>query len=194
MNKLFKSLLVAAAVAMAGCGINSIPIKDEAVNAAWGEVQNAYQRRADLIPNLVEVVKGYATHEKETLTQVIEARAKATQTVMPENILKDPEAMKRYEAQQGQLGAVLGRLMMLKERYPDLKADRRFAELQSQVEGTENRIAVARRTFIKATQDYNTEIRVPARGLVWATISGAQPKPQFSAEESAKTAPKISFK
>ena len=144
---------------LSGCGINNIPTLDEQVKADWGQVQNQYQRRADLIPNLVETVKGYAKHEEQTLTAVIEARAKATSIQVDASTLDNPEKLKQFQQAQDQLSGALSRLMVVSERYPDLKANQNFLALQSQLEGTENRIAVARRDFILAVQKYNTEIR-----------------------------------
>ena len=154
---------------LAGCGINNIPQYDEQVKAAWGQVQNQYQRRADLIPNLVETVKGYARQEQETLTAVIEARAKATSIQVDASTLDDPNKLKQFEQAQGQLTSALSRLMVVSERYPDLKSNQNFLALQSQLEGTENRIAVARRDFITAVQQYNTEIRT-FPGRLWHSV------------------------
>lgn len=173
-------------------GINSIPRVEETVNASWSELQNQYQRRADLVPNLVETVKGYANFEKQTLTAVIEARANATKvTITPENI-NDPEAMKKFEAAQGELSSALSHLMAVSERYPDLKADQNFLALQSQLEGTENRIAIARRDYIAAVQEYNVRVRT-FPGIIWAKIYGAQPKQNFTATEGAATPPSVKF-
>ncbi len=137
---------------MSGCGINNIPTYDEEVKAAWSQVLNQYQRRAELVPNLVETVKGYAAHEKEVLTEVVEARAKVSQMKLPDDILSNPEAFKQFQANQDALGSALSRLLVTVERYPDLKANQNFLALQSQLEGTENRIAVARRDYIQAVQ------------------------------------------
>lgn len=173
--------------------INNVPSMQEEVRSAWGQVENVYQRRMDLIPNLVEVVKGYATHEKETLTAVIEARAKATQVVVPKSVLNDPRAAQAALAAQDSLGQALGRLLVSFEKYPDLKADKRFAELQSQLEGTENRIAVERRRYVEAVQRYNTEVRTWP-GLMWARLVwDAHPMEQFAAEKGADKAPKVKF-
>ncbi|MGC5702837.1 LemA family protein [Pseudomonas sp. NFXW11] len=177
---------------LAGCGINNIPTLDEQVKADWGQVQNQYQRRADLIPNLVETVKGYAKHEEDTLTAVVEARAKATSIQVDANTLDNPEKLKQFQQAQDQLSGALSRLMVVSERYPDLKANQNFLALQSQLEGTENRIAVARRDFILAVQKYNTEIRtfpgrlwhslmysdMPVRESFEATSAGADKAPQ----------------
>src|SRR5262249_19800011 len=156
---------------LTGCGLNAVPTLEEKVNAAWAEVQNQYKRRADLIPNLVETVKGYATHEKDTLTQVIEARAKATSVTLSPEMLSDPEAVKHFEQSQGELSSALSRLMAVAENYPDLKANQNFIALQSQLEGTENRITVARRDYIQVVQEYNTYVRT-FPGRLWAWIYG----------------------
>lgn len=144
---------------LAGCGINNIPQYDEQVKSAWAQVENQYQRRADLVPNLVETVKGFARQEQETLTAVIEARAKATSIQVDANTLDNPEQLQRFQQAQNQLSGALSRLMVVSERYPELKSNQNFLALQSQLEGTENRIAVARRDFIAAVERYNTEIR-----------------------------------
>jgi LemA protein len=154
-SKLISVLFVA--VLLTGCGINNVPTFDESVNAAWSEVLNQYQRRADLVPNLVNTVKGYATQEKEVLTQVVEARAKVAQTQLPRDILTNEKAFRTFQENQAQLTSALSRLLVVVERYPDLKSNQNFLALQSQLEGTENRIAVARRDYILAVQKYNTE-------------------------------------
>lgn len=173
-------------------GINTIPTLDETVNASWAEVQNQYQRRMDLIPNLVETVKGYATHEQKTLTAVIEARANATKVTISADTLNDPEAFKKFEQAQGQISSALSHLMAISENYPNLKANQNFLALQSQLEGTENRIAVARRDYITAVQAYNVRVRT-FPGSLWAMIYGAHPKPEFSATQGAETAPSVKF-
>jgi len=177
---------------VAGCGVNTIPTLDEQVNARWSEVQNQYQRRAELIPNLVETVKGYATQERETLTAVVEARAKATQITVNPDQLSDPEAVKRFLDAQQQLSGALGRLLAVSENYPDLKSNQNFLALQSQLEGTENRIAVARRDYIQAVQAYNTEVRT-FPGRLWAIVWGAKPKATFETSAENQTAPKVQF-
>lgn len=177
---------------LSGCGINTIPTLEEQVNAAWAEVQNQYKRRADLVPNLVETVKGYATHEKETLTAVIEARANATKVTLSPEQLSDPEAVKKYEQSQSALSQTLGRLMVVSEQYPDLKANQNFISLQAQLEGTENRITVARRDYIQAVQAYNTEVRT-FPGRLWAMIYGAKPKASFTSPEGTENAPAVKF-
>lgn len=187
-------LIVLAPMLIAGCGVNTIPTKDEAAKAQWAEVQNQYQRRADLIPNLVETVKGYATQEREVLTQVTEARASATQVKVDASTITDPAAFEKYAAAQDQLSGVLGRLMMIQERYPDLKSNQNFMALQSQLEGTENRIAIARRDYNAAVQSYNTEIRT-FPGALWAgTVHRwAKPMATFAANAAAQSAPNVSF-
>ncbi len=161
--------LLLVALLLSGCGINNIPSYDEQVKSAWAQVDNQYQRRADLIPNLVETVKGFARQEQETLTAVIEARAKATSIQVDASTLDNPEQLRQFDQAQQQLSGALSRLMVVVERYPDLKSNQNFLALQSQLEGTENRIAVARRDFITAVQRYNTEIRT-FPGRIWHTL------------------------
>ena len=173
-------------------GVNIIPTQDEKVKAAWSQVDNQYQRRMDLIPNLVETVKGYANFEKSTLTDVINARASATKVTLSPEMLSDPEAVKKFEAAQGALTNTLSRLMVVSERYPDLKANQQFLALQSQLEGTENRIAVARRDYIDTVQQYNTTVRT-FPGRIWAMIYGAQPKQVFTSTEGADKPPSVKF-
>jgi len=187
-------MIVLAPLLIAGCGINTIPTKDEKAKAAWAEVQNQYQRRADLIPNLVETVKRYAAQERDVLTAVTEARASATQVKVDASTITDPAAFQRYAAAQDQLTGVLGRLMVIQERYPDLKSNENFLALQSQLEGTENRIAIARRDYNEAVRDYNTEIRT-FPGALWAgTVHRwAKPMQTFQASAAAQTAPSVSF-
>src|SRR6201991_3662808 len=172
------AVLVVVAFSLSGCGYNVIPTQQEAAKAAWAEVQNQYQRRADLVPNLVATVQGYAKQEKDVLTQVTEARAKATSIHLDANDLTDPEKVKQLQDAQNQLSGALGRLLAISENYPDLKSNQNFLALQSQLEGTENRIAVARRDYIQAVQTYNTEVRT-FPGMIWAWIYGAQPKATF---------------
>ncbi|BCJ89496.1 LemA family protein [Terrihabitans soli] len=190
----FRALAVALVLGtlVAGCGVNTIPTLDEQVKGQWSEVQNQYQRRAELIPNLVETVKGFAAQERETLTAVVEARAKATQVTVNVDQLSDPEALKRFQEAQGQLSGALGRLLAVSENYPELKSNQNFLALQSQLEGTENRIAVARRDYIQAVQTYNTEVRT-FPGLIWAWIYGAQPKATFETSAANQTAPEVKF-
>jgi LemA protein len=186
--------LLFLAISLAGCGINNVPTFDEAVNAAWADVQNQYQRRADLIPNLVETVKGYAAHEKEVLTQVTEARAKVSQMNLSADILSNPEAFKAFQDKQAALGSALSRLMVVLERYPDLKANVNFQQLQSQLEGTENRISVARRDYIQAVKRYNTELRtIPGRWIAAILYPDAEVKQTFAASPENQTAPKVNF-
>jgi LemA protein len=188
-------LIVLTATVFTGCGINNIPTYDEQVNSAWAQVENQYQRRSDLIPNLVNTVKGYAAQEQETLTAVVEARAKATSMRVDSDILNNPEALEKYEQAQGSLGRALGRLLMVTENYPDLKSNANFLALQSQLEGTENRIAVARRDFIQAVQAYNTEIRT-FPGKIWHSLlySDMEIRETFKATtENAEQAPAVNF-
>lgn len=187
----FVAAIVLGAV-VAGCGVNTIPTLDEQVKSRWSEVQNQYQRRAELIPNLVETVKGFATQERETLTAVVEARAKATSINVSVDQLDDPELMKRFQEAQSQLSGALGRLIAVSENYPDLKSNQNFLALQSQLEGTENRIAVARRDYIQAVQAYNTEVRT-FPGMLWAFVWGAKPKATFETAEANQTAPEVKF-
>ncbi len=184
--------LVAALLVWVLSQINSIPRLQEGVSAAWAEVENTYQRRADLIPNLVETVKGYAQQEKDVLTAVVEARAKATQTTLPADVVSDPALLQAYEQSQQALGQALARLLVVVEAYPELKSSENFLVLQAQLEGTENRIAVARRDFIAAVQAYNTAVRT-FPGLLWAMIYGAEPLPSFAAQPGAAEAPKVNF-
>ena len=183
-----------AVVSLSSCGINSIPTAEEEAKARWADVQNQYQRRADLIPNLVETVKGYAAQEKSVLTQVTEARARATQvTVSPEQ-LSDPEAMRRFGQAQGALSSALIPFQRLQEAYPDLKSNQNFLALQSQLEGTENRITVARGDYNKAVQAYNTRIRTFPDVIGAKVFYGAKPMVPFQATTpNAETAPKVNF-
>ena len=180
--------------ALAGCGINTIPTYEEQAKAAWSQVLNQYQRRADLIPNLVETVRGYAAQERETLTAVVEARARATQLAIPEDILTNPEAFQRFQEAQGELGAALSRLIAITENYPDLKSNQNFLALQSQLEGTENRIAVARRDYIEAVRVYNTELRtIPGRWWASFLYPEAEPMANFTVAEETMQAPEVDF-
>jgi LemA protein len=185
--------VVAAAAALSGCGIQSIPQADNAVQAAWAEVENQYQRRADLVPNLVETVKGYASHERETLEAVVNARAKATSVQLNVDQLT-PENLQKFEAAQGELRSALGRLLAVAENYPQLKANENFRDLQAQLEGTENRITIARRRYIESVQGLNNLITVPPTSWTNAIIYHKQPKAQFTATtQGAQEAPKVKF-
>ena len=178
---------------VSGCGYNTIPTLDEQAKARWSDVQNQYQRRADLIPNLVATVQGYAKQEKDVLTAVVEARAKATQVKIDACQLTDPEKLKQFQDAQNQLTGALSRLLAVVENYPDLKSNANFLALQSQLEGTENRIAVARRDYIDAVRAYNTEIRT-FPSIIWAkTVFGSKPMAEFAANESAQTPPQVKF-
>ena len=186
------ALLILVAMLISGCGINTIPTEEEQAKSAWSEVQNQYQRRADLIPNLVATVRGFATQEREVLTQVTEARAKATQVQVNANQLTDPEAIRRFQEAQAQLSGALGRLLAVSERYPDLKSNQNFLALQSQLEGTENRIAVARRDYIQAVQTYNTEVRT-FPGRLWAVMYSATPMATFTTTDANQRPPTVQF-
>jgi LemA protein len=179
---------------LSGCGINNIPTYYQQVNASWAQVQNEYQRRADLVPNLVATVKGYAAHEDKVLDEVTQARARVAQTTVPANILTNPEAFKQFEQNQATLSGALSRLMVVTENYPNLKADQSFLTLQSQLEGTENRIAVARRDYIGAVQQYNTELTtIPGRWYRSMFYGDKQPMQSITADQTAQTAPKVQF-
>ncbi len=177
---------------LSGCGVNTIPTEQEQVKAAWSEVQNQYQRRADLIPNLVNTVKGYAQQEQRVLTDVTEARAKATSVQINANQLTDPEALRRFQEAQAQLSGALGRLLAVSENYPELKSNQNFLALQSQLEGTENRITVARRDYIQAVQTYNTEVQT-FPGRLWAMVYSAKPMATFATAEENQRAPTVQF-
>jgi len=184
--------IVAIGILLSGCGVNTIPTLEEQAKGRWSDVQNQYQRRADLIPNLVETVKGYARQEQETLTRVIEARAKATSIHVDASTVTDPAKFKEFQDAQNQLSAALGRLIAVSEAYPDLKSNQNFLALQSQLEGTENRIAVARRDYVNAVQAYNTEVRT-FPGLLWARFWGAKPMETFAATPESQKAPQVKF-
>jgi len=198
MNSIFSRLPLLIAVlcigsVLSGCGYNTIPTLDEQAKARWSDVQNQYQRRADLIPNLVATVQGYAKQEKDVLTSVVEARAKATQVKVDASQLTDPEKLKQFQDAQNQLTGALSRLLAVVENYPDLKSNANFLALQSQLEVTENRIAVARRDYIDAVRAYNTEIRT-FPSIIWAkTVFGSKPLAEFAANESAQTPPQVKF-
>jgi LemA protein len=186
--------LVLLPAVLAGCGINDIPAKQERAKAAWADVQSQYQRRADLVPNLVATVQGYANFEKTVLTEVTQARASATQMKVDASTVTDPAAFQRFQSAQNQLSGVLGRLLAISENYPDLKSNQSFLALQSQLEGTENRIAVARRDYNEAVRDYNTELRT-LPGSVWASLiyRSATPMELFEAAANAQAVPKVNF-
>jgi LemA protein len=187
-------LVVAAASLLSACGINAIPTYEEQAKASWSEVLNQYQRRADLIPNLVATVKGYATQEEKVLTEVTDARAKATQFQIPSDILTDPDAFQKFQQVQGQVGSALSRLISITENYPDLKSNQNFLALQSQLEGTENRIAVARRDYIESVRLYNTELET-FPGRLWASTlyAGKKPMATFTIDQQNMQAPTVKF-
>lgn len=187
-------LAVLILVGVSGCGVNKIPALDEQVKAAWSQVLNEYQRRADLIPNLVEVVKAYAHQEQQVLTQVTEARAKATQMQLPPDVLSNPQAFHDFEQKQAALGGSLARLLAVSENYPALKSNQNFLALQAQLEGTENRITVARRDYIIAVQNYNTELRtVPSRWTAALFYPNLKIRESFSIPEKAAEVPQVRF-
>jgi len=187
-------ILMLASLILAGCGINQIPTLDERAKAAWSEVLNQYQRRADLIPNLVETVKGFAEQESKVLTEVVEARAKATQVQIPPDILTNKAAFDKFQEAQNNLSGALGRLLVVVERYPDLKSNQNFLALQSQLEGTENRIAISRRDYIVAVKDYNTELRtIPGRWWRALLYPDSEPMQNFSVAEETTQVPKVEF-
>ncbi|MBV8189796.1 MAG: LemA family protein [Alphaproteobacteria bacterium] len=190
------TLLAAVLVlfSVASCGYNTIPTLEEQAKAKWADVQNNYQRRADLIPNLVATVQGYAKQEKDVLTAVVEARAKATQVRIDASQLTDPDKLKQFQDAQNQLSGALGRLLAVSENYPDLKSNQNFLALQSQLEGTENRIAVARRDYIEAVRAYNTELRT-FPGVLWAALffRSAKPMAEFTATDEAQKPPVVKF-
>jgi LemA protein len=187
-------LIVLIGVLMSGCGFNAIPTYEEAAKAKWSDVQNQYQRRADLIPNLVETVKGFANQEKSVLIAVTEARAKATSIQVNASTITDPEAFKKFQDAQSQLSGSLGRLLAVSEKYPDLKSNQNFLALQSQLEGTENRIAVARLDYIDAVRQYNTELRT-FPGSVWASTwySSNKPMQEFTVADDIEAVPQVKF-
>ncbi|ACD94978.1 LemA family protein [Trichlorobacter lovleyi] len=178
---------------LSGCGYNTMQANEEAVIAAWGNVESSYQRRNDLIPNLVEVVKGYAKHEADTLKAVTEARAKVGSMQLSKEVINDPAALTRFQQNQGELSSALSRLMVVAEKYPDLKANQNFLDLQKQLEGTENRINVARERYNKTVQTFNTSIRTFPNSMTNSLLLHLKRKEPFKAEEGAKTAPKVKF-
>ncbi len=189
------ALLITMSLVLSACGINNIPTYDEQVKSAWSQVQNQYQRRSDLVPNLVATVKGYANQERETLTAVTEARSKVSSMQVDSNLINDPQKLQQFQQAQQQLSGALSRLMVVVERYPDLKSNQNFLALQSQLEGTENRISVARRDFIAAVQQYNTEIRT-FPGKIWHGIlySDMPVRDNYEATtDNAEKAPEVKF-
>jgi LemA protein len=192
LRSLFAVVLVSLTVS--ACGYNTIPTLEEQAKAKWSDVQNQYQRRADLIPNLVSTVQGYAKQEKDVLTSVVEARAKATSVKIDASQLTDPDKIKQFQDAQAQLSGALGRLLAVSENYPDLKSNQNFLALQSQLEGTENRIAVARRDYIEAVRAYNTELKT-FPGILWAStvFRGNKPMAEFTANDAAQTPPQVKF-
>ena len=183
----------ALALSLSGCGYNRLQGLDEDVKAAASEVDNQYQRRAELVPNLVETVKGYAKHEKETLESVVKARSEATQTTLSTENLSDPKAVQRYQQAQEQLSSALSRLLVVVEKYPELKANQNFRDLQAQLEGTENRIAVARRRYIEAVAEYNKAVRYFPTNLTAKFLLGLQPREPFTVSEETKKPPAVKF-
>lgn len=186
--------IIVAALSMAGCGVNTIPTKEQQAKAAWSEVLNQYKRRSDLIPNLVETVKGFADQEKSVLTDVVKARQQTTNIQLPPDILTNPDAMKKFQDAQATLSGALGRLMAVVERYPDIKSGQNFLALQSELEGTENRIAIARRDYITAVQAYNTEINT-FPGRLWKMVLYPQAKDMatFDISPEEQKVPKVDF-
>jgi LemA protein len=188
------SILLMVSALVSGCGFNTIPTAEESAKAAWSEVLNQYQRRADLIPNLVETVKGFATQEKDVLVEVVEARSKATQVQIPSDILSNPEAFKTFQENQSAITGSLGRLLAISEAYPDLKSNQNFLALQSQLEGTENRIAVARRDYIEAVRVYNTSLKT-LPSAIWAYLwwTGNKAYETFTVAEDKMEVPAVKF-
>ena len=184
--------VLASTLLFTGCGYNTLQVKDEAVSASWSEVQNQYQRRADLVPNLVNVVKGYAKHEEQVLTEVTQARSNVAGLKVEKEVLEDPALFEKYQQAQSQLTGALSRLIAVSENYPDLKANEQFRDLQAQLEGTENRIAVARNRYITTVQDYNAYVRQFPQ-VMTAKVIGMKTKENFKAEQSAQQAPTVSF-
>lgn len=194
MRRLLNLWLVVAILSLSGCGYNQFQSLDEETKANWSEVLNQYQRRADLVPNLVSTVKGYASHEEKVLTEVTEARAKVGSMQVTPELLNDPDAFARFQAAQGQLTSALSRLMVVSENYPNLKADASFRDLQAQLEGTENRVTVARNRYIESVKQYNVAVRSFPNNLT-AMMFGYQPKPSFTVEneKAISSAPKVDF-
>lgn len=194
MRTLWKLLIAAWVLSLSGCGYNTLQANDEQIKASWAEVVNQYQRRADLVPNLVNTVKGYATHEEKVLTQVTEARARVGSIQASPELVNDPEAFARFQSAQAGLSSALSRLLVVSENYPDLKANTGFRDLQAQLEGTENRITVARNRYIQSVQDYNVYVRQFPNNLT-AKMFGYGPKPNFTVEneKAISTAPTVKF-
>ena len=192
-KKLLIILCALVILSFSGCGYNTMQTNEEAVKAAWGDVEATYQRRNDLIPNLVEVVKGYASHEKETLTAVTEARAKVGTIKMSKDLLDDPQALARFQSAQGEMSSALSKLMVVVEKYPDLKANQNFQDLQHQLEGTENTINVARTRYNKAVEVFNSSIRTFPNSLTNSLLLHLKLKDPFKAEPGAEKAPKVKF-
>ena len=192
MKKSMLAVLLSSTLLFSGCGYNTLQAKDESVIAAWSEVQNQYQRRADLVPNLVNVVKGYAKHEEQVLTEVTQARANVAGLKVDKEVLENPELFKKYQQAQTEMGSALSRLLMVQEKYPDLKANEQFKDLQVQLEGTENRISTARGRYVETVQDYNTYVRQFPQAMT-AKVIGMKTKENFSADSTAQKAPTVSF-
>ena len=197
-SKIFRSrfasiITVSFFVLISGCGYNKLQGLDEDVKASWSEVENQFQRRADLVPNLVATVKGAANFEQETLTKVIEARSKATSVKLDANALSNPEAFRRFEQAQNELSGALSRLLVVVEKYPDLKANQNYRDLQAQLEGTENRIAVARKRYIESVAEYNKGVRFFPTNLTAKFLLGLEPRQSFSADPAAAKAPEVKF-
>ena len=193
MKKLMYLIFSLMVLTISGCGYNTMQANEEAVKAAWGDVEASYQRRTDLIPNLVEVVKGYAKHEKETLMAVTEARAKVGSIQMSKDMINNPDAFARFQQAQGAMSSALSRLMVVVEKYPDLKANQNFQDLQNQLEGTENRINVARVRYNKSVETFNTSIRVFPNSMTNSILLHLKLKEPFKAEAGAEKAPQVKF-
>jgi len=193
MRRICAVLLLCLTFSLTGCGYNNLQMKEETVNKAWADIEATLQRRGDLIPNLVATVKGYAKHEQETLEAVVKARAEATSVKLSPEQLSDPEAMAKFQAAQGGLNSTLSRLMMVAEQYPDLKANQNFLDLQTQLEGTENRINVARQRYNQAVEDFNASIRRFPESLTNKLLLHLKRKEYFKADEAAKTVPQVKF-
>lgn len=193
MRKAYFTILIFLLLIISGCGYNTIQANEEAVKAAWADVEAAYQRKNDLIPNLVEVVKAYAKHEKDTLIAVTEARAKVGSLQMSKNIIEDPKSFAQFQEAQGAMSSALSRLMVVVEKYPDLKANQNFLDLQHQLEGTENRINVARVRYNKAVETFNTSIRVFPNNITNSLLLHLKLKEPFKAESGSEKAPQVKF-